>query len=137
MIAADLLPETDELTAETARHLIDACVAEARALRDLPGKSIVYGDVPPEVLERAERLAAEWRRWAEEARRVWERVKHLDALPLEERKAFLIEFARGEGLGKRDLAELRRRWDAMQRGEYVEYKSVEEMRRAMGVSRRS
>ena len=130
MIAHDLLPPPAELTADKGRRLIDACLAEAQALRDLPGKITPLGDVPPEVLERAERLSHEWARWAEETGDVWERVKDLEALPIAQRRAFWMEYIRGRSHAERNLAQIRGNWEAEQAGDY---KTGEELRRELGL----
>src|SRR4051812_709711 len=76
MVAAGTLSNLPELTLEQAEGWVAAALAEARALRQHDEHLFPASDAP-ESLRVADELHAAWRRWANAAATVYERLRPL------------------------------------------------------------
>jgi len=129
MVVAGMLPILPKLTVEQAEHWIVAALAEARALRQHDGQ-LFPRDSERGALEAAKELHDAWRRWADSAEAIYDRVRPLLAAGRHVPGAGDLDYAIGRTramsqLSPEDnLASL----DEIRRGEVV---SADELRRAL------
>lgn len=76
MVAGSPLPDLPELTAEQAEHWVAAALAEARALRQHDEHLFPNCD-KPSALRASHQLHAAWRRWADHAESIRQRLRPL------------------------------------------------------------
>jgi hypothetical protein len=129
MLAAETLPNLPELTIDQAEAWIAAALAEARALRQHDAQ-IYPVSQDPEQMRIAEELHAAWRRWAEQAGVLYDRVR-----PVLENRQHVIGaddlsycLARARAMLSITPAQMLAREEQVRRGEV---KTLEEVRREL------
>jgi hypothetical protein len=134
MVAAGTLPILPELTVEQAEGWVAAALAEARALRQhdehlFPASADAAG------LALAEQLHLAWRRWADEAAALYERVRPLLDARQHVAGAHDLDYAIGRAQAMLTLspADIQARQEQVRRGEVL---SPEEARRELRVAHR-
>jgi hypothetical protein len=133
MLATQTLANLPELTVEQAEHWIAAALAEARAMRQHECQLWASSSEPAEV-RRAEQLHAVWRKWAEDAKGLLQRVRPL----LDARRHVAgvhdldYAIARVLAMVKIPPADMLKRENQVRRGEVV---TMEEVRRELRAAR--
>lgn len=135
MTATDLLSHLADFTAPEAERWLTAALAEAAALRAASDRLYPLVD-DPGAMEQARHLHAAWQNWANAAEAVIERIRREPALGGQHLHGVFdlnVEIAFARGLAKMPLEDLRRRYQAVARGEGARYSSVKELRRELGL----
>jgi hypothetical protein len=129
MVAAGMVPILPKLTVEQAEHWVAAALAEARALRQHDSQ-LFPRDNEVSAIETAVELHAAWRRWADSADAIYDRVRPIVAAGRHVSGATDLDYAIGRTramlqLSPQDnLAAI----DEIRRGNVV---TAEELRRAL------
>lgn len=131
MIAADVIKH-GSLPRDGAERLLAACKAEFAFLKTYDSETLAL-DPDPAKVARGDQLRAAWLRWADEAEPIYERLVADGSLDATELRLFLSDIRHARYLATRDRAELRRRLERAEAGEYI---TGEEARRELGLSRR-
>jgi len=134
MVAAGTLPNLPELSVEQAEGWVAAALAEARALRQHDGHLFPSSD-DPDAVRLAEQLHAAWRRWADEALAVYERVRPLLNAQRHVSGAHDLDYAIGRTYAMLKLSprDMLARQEQVRRGEVL---TAEEVRRDLRVAPR-
>ena len=134
MVAAGTLPNLPELTVEQAEGWVAAALAEARALRHHDEQLFPASD-DPEALRVADELHAAWRRWADEAAALYERVRPLLNARRHVAGAHDLDYAIGRAYAMLKLSprDMLARQEQVRRGDVL---TAEEVRRELRVAPR-
>jgi hypothetical protein len=134
MVAAGTLPNLPELTVEQAEGWVAAALAEARALRQHDDHLFpVSGDAAGRAV--AEQLHLAWRKWADEAAAVYERLRPLLDTRQHVAGAHDLDYAIGRVQAMLTLspADVQARQEQVRRGDVL---PPEEVRRELRVAHR-
>jgi hypothetical protein len=134
MAAAGTLPNSPELTVEQVEGWVAAALAEARALRQHDDHLFPSSD-DSDAVRVAEQLHAAWRRWADEASAVYERVRPLLNARRHVSGAHDLDYAIGRTYAMLKLSprDMPARQEQVRRGEVL---TAEEVRRELRVAPR-
>ena len=129
MVAAGMLPILPKLTVEQAEHWVAAALAEARALRQHDGQ-LFPRENEPSALRTARELHEAWRRWADSADAIYDRVRPLTAAGRHVPGAGDLDYIIGRTRAMLEITpeDNRASIDEIRRGDVV---SADELRRAL------